>query len=280
MSLKLPQFSAGSVLWEKFINLQSETLFVPKPAGCVRVVTFNAHFGKDPSAIAWLFKHNANLNQADVILLQEVEEIRGEKVSRVTKLARALKCEYIYEPARELRLRSGTHGIAILSRLPVRPLATIPLRYFELPLRHRPRIALKAEVTAGGGKVVIYNVHLDATLNHRERLAQLADVLDDAQQHDKEPVVVGGDFNTVPLLLLGRAVPVFYSNQKKKLYAYLKRRGFETRCQAAGHTLRSGIVRFQLDGIYTKRAPVIQCAVERSMRVSDHYPLWADVKIN
>lgn len=254
--------------------------FAPKAAGSVRVVTFNAHHGSDPQAIAKLFKGNANLALADVVLLQEVEEHERDRVSRITRIARALKCQYKYVPARHLRLTKGTHGIAMLSRLPLTGTAAINLPYYELPLRHRPRIALKAELQIGQKRCCVYNVHLDTTLNHLERVGQLKAVIDDIQiQHSKTPIILAGDFNTIPLFMLARSIPVFYSNQKKKLHNYLSRRGLSTTCQTAGYTLRSGLVRFQLDGIYTKNAVVTQCAVERAVKISDHFPLWADIKL-
>ncbi len=252
-----------------------------KPPGCLRVATFNVHFGKKVLAIAEALRYNPNLAQADIILFQEIEHHAKEIVSRAAKIARVLGMEHSYVPARKLQLKNGTHGIAILSRQPLRGAQTISLPYYiNFPLRHKPRIALRVEINFVGKAVSIYNIHLDTTLNSRERLAQLQTVMNDIYlQAGKSAIILGGDFNTAPLFFLGRMIPVFYSNQKKKLRTYLKSVGFDTRCQTVGRTMRQGGMYFQLDGIYTKTAPVVQFAVEKSVRVSDHFPLWADIKI-
>lgn len=252
---------------------------LPKAAGCLRVVTLNVHFGQKVMEITEAFKSNSNLAAADIILLQEIEAHERERFSRASRIAKGLGFGYVYAPARKLVLQKASHGLAILSRLPFAEVEIIQLPYFELPLRHRPRIALKAQLQLGKKHLLVYNVHLDATINHRERLAQLQAVLNHMDRLREIPVILGGDFNTIPLLMLGRAVPVFYSNQKKKLKTFLRRRGFETRCQAVGHTLKRGMARFQLDGIYTKELPVAQFAVERTVKISDHFPLWADIKV-
>src|SRR5438552_2059887 len=81
----------------------------------MRIVTFNVHYCKNPNLVAEAFKKNANLRDADVILLQEVEEHVREEISRVKKIAQALQMEHAYAPARNIAAM-GTHGLAIVSR--------------------------------------------------------------------------------------------------------------------------------------------------------------------
>ncbi len=73
---------------------------IQKAPGCIRVATFNVHFGRNPTAIAQLFKANENLAQADVVLLQEIEHRTREKLARTAKVARAMKWNYVYIPNR------------------------------------------------------------------------------------------------------------------------------------------------------------------------------------
>ncbi len=141
-------------------------------------------------------------------------------------------------------------------------------------------MAVGFEVNVNGTAVKIFNVHLSGALNFGERIEQLDAVVQSAGSAGSGPIILGGDFNTIPLLMLGRTVPVFFSNQKEKVYEYLEGAGFETRqSREAGHTFRKSIARFQLDGVYTKNASVVQCGVERSTKISDHFPLWADVQV-
>lgn len=275
-TISLPPF--GGSLIRRIIGGESAT-FIPKTPDCIRVVTLNVHFGKDTDKIAQSLKGNPNLAEADIIMLQEIEAHRSEGAVRAARIARALKFKFVYAPARDIFLKRGTHGLAILSRKPLRKVRIIKLPLYKLLLRSRPRIALAATAILHGKKIKLYNVHLDTTLNLNERVAQVQKVLGELDQAETDPVVLGGDFNMIPLLLVGRGVPVFYSNQKKKFHAFLRKQGFETKCETSGYTLRRGMVRFQLDGVYTKNASIIQSRVERSVRVSDHFPLWADILV-
>lgn len=256
------------------------TKIMQKPPGCIRVATFNVRFGRRVSEIAQSFKQHSNLAQADVILLQEIEQRSQEIIPRVTRLAKLLNMDYVYVPSRRLPLLRGTHGAAILSRLPLQAATAIRLPVYPL-LRLHPRVAISAELDFLGRKIKIYNVHLNGSLNYKKRAAQLSEVIKHIyRDENNQPVILGGDFNTIPLVTLaGTSIPLFYSNQKKKLHAFLKSRGFETSCQHAGHTSRWGLVQFQLDGIYPKNGKVAQYGVERQIRLSDHFPLWADIRV-
>lgn len=280
MDLSLPE--AGIEFIQQVISRNKIPPFLPKPKGVLRVSTFNVHFGERPEVLAKTIKQNKNLAQSDILLFQELEELDSERVSRSTKIARALKADFFYIPARALESKKGTHGLAVFSRLPFAKAESVPLPYINLPLRHRPRVALKVELEAPTAKLLVYNVHLDTTINHKERVGQVEAVLEHLKKTGENgPVILAGDFNTIPLFLLGRAIPIFYSNQKKKLHAFLRKQGFQTKCQRSGHTHRSGgLIRFQLDGIFTKNCSVMQYGVERGVKISDHFPLWADIKIN
>ena len=251
-----------------------------KAPGCLRLVTFNVRFGRKIAEIAHSFKNYPNLAQADVILLQEIEDHHKEKTPRAAHLAKLLQMDYVYVPSRRLPLSRGTHGSAILSRWPLREATAIRLPVYRF-LRLHPRVALSAELDFFGRKIKIFNIHLNGSLNYKKREAQLNEIVKLIDRdNSRKPVILAGDFNTIPLLTLAdTSLPIFYSNQRKKLHAFLKRRGFETNRLRAGHTSRWGLLRFQLDGIYPKNARVAQFGVERQVRLSDHFPLWADIKV-
>ena len=59
------------------------------------------------------------------------------------------------------------------------------------------RIALITELDNGAKPLVIYNLHLESRGNDRLRLAQLEEVLADAQRYSPETsVIIAGDLNT------------------------------------------------------------------------------------
>jgi endonuclease/exonuclease/phosphatase family metal-dependent hydrolase len=244
------------------------------PGDALRVVTFNVHFGADVPALAGAIRSNPELRQADVLLLQEIEKHPGD--DRAAELAQALSLNLVYAPARIEG--DGTHGLAILSRYPLSDLEVIRLKQYDLGFRGtRRRIAMAATVHLPGRDVRVYNVHLDTRLKPEERLLQLEPVVDEAM---KQPVaLVGGDFNTinaVTSLLPLVPVPVPGFSQAAGLDAYMKSKGFATPFERIGRTHHFPM---RLDAVYARGLTVEREGKEMSVDVSDHYPLWVDVKV-
>ncbi|MBI4482464.1 MAG: hypothetical protein HY652_06190 [Acidobacteria bacterium] len=57
----------------------------------------------------------------------------------------------------------------------------------------------------------------------------------------------------------------------------MRERGFATGFAAGGFTMRRGFFRFRLDSVFTRGVEVREGAVERSVRGSDHLPLWVEL---
>jgi len=243
----------------------------------IRIVSFNVHYAKKPSSIAQAILANSKLAAADVILLQEVEYHLAEGRGRADKIAENLSMECVYAPAR-IRGANGTHGLAVLSRLPVLEVEIVPLPFFRLAFRSRRRIALRVVVETSSGPVQIYNVHLDTTINAAHRLDQLRAVIENFQNHTQLPTVIAGDFNTIQARFLMRKVPIFFADQRKKITAYLSQHGYSTR-RIRGYTMKQGLIRFRLDGIYVNGPQIVDSGVERSVKISDHAPIWVDLSI-
>ena len=230
-----------------------------RPGDDLRVVTFNVHFG------------------ADVLLLQEIESHPGGD-DRAAKLADALNLNLVYAPARIEG--DGTHGLAILSRYPLSDLEVIRLKHYDMGLggfRARRRIAMAATVHLPDRDVRVYNVHLDTRLKPEERLLQLEPVVAEAV---KQPAaLVGGDFNTinaVSSLLPLVPVPVPGFSQAAGIDAYMRSKGFATPFERIGRTHHFPM---RLDAVYARGLQVEREGKETSVDVSDHFPLWVDVKV-
>lgn len=252
--------------------------YEPAPAirpDALRVVTFNVHYGADVPAIAGAIRSNPHLSQADVLLLQEIESHPGD--DRAAKLARALNLDLVYAPARHEG--DGTHGLAILSRYPLSDLEVIGLKRYDLGYRGtRRRIAMAATVHVPGRQVRVYNVHLDTRLTPDERLQQLEPVMAEAVK--QSAAIIGGDFNTitaVPALLPLVPVPVPGYSQASGLDAYMKSQGFAAPFAGIGRTHRFPM---RLDAVFARGLKVEAFAKETSVDVSDHFPLWVDLKVN
>jgi len=244
-----------------------------EPRDALRVVTFNVHFGADVLGLARAIRSNPRLIRADVLLLQEIESHPGD--NRAAKLAETLNLNLVYAPARIEG--DGTHGLAILSRYPLADLEVLRLEQYDLGFRAiRRRIAVAATVQLPGRTVRVYNVHLDTRLTPEERLRQLAPVVAEAL---KQPAaIIGGDFNTITAvtsLLPFVPLPVPGFSQATGLDAYMHGKGFATPFAGIGRTHRFPM---RLDAVFARGLEVEGFDKETSVDVSDHFPLWVDVR--
>lgn len=243
----------------------------------LRIACFNVHYGREPLKLAQSLRDNKELSQADILLIQEIENHAREGSSRAAQLAAVLGFNYVYAPARTTE-SGGTHGLAIFSRYPLRDIEVIQLPQYNLHFNTRSRIALAATVEVGETALRVYNLHLDTRLNPDERREQLRPALERARAQPLARVVVGGDFNTSPFRWLGHVFPVFRSNQANTLDQYMHAQGFETRFVRGGPTTtRRRFMPFRLDTLYTRGLQVRASGVAYTVAGSDHVPVWIEV---
>jgi len=184
------------------------------PPGKLNVAVFNAERGNRFEGIRALLTEHAELRDADVVLLSEVDWGMARSGNRhVTReLAAALGMGYAFGvefleltkgEAAELEAPGDNtysfHGNAILSRLPL-----LNARIVRLPrrcswaegsqLRIGGRMAMLAEVETAKGSVTLASVHLENRTDPRGRLDQMKAVL---QAIDNgSAAIVAGDLNT------------------------------------------------------------------------------------
>lgn len=223
---------------------------------------------------------------ADVIALQEADRhtlrAGGQHVAR--ELARSLKMNFARaatptpseeEPKKkqwyldfEERIRVGEEGdtgVAILSRLPLTRVARVELPWAECPWR--PRLAMRASVPFAGGLLHVFNAHIDPHAGLSEQLEQHRAVLDLADETcAAEPTVIVGDFNTL--------IP----SARDAARAFLESRGFVSPQRSGTGTWRAGPLRLHADWIFVRGVRVRRWGVGRGLRVSDHWPLWAELE--
>ena len=180
----------------------------------------------DIRVINWNIERGLRLRQiidfcasqhADLLILQEVDlnARRTHRLNIAEEIARRLKMNYVF--AREFQeLTQGSrtspayHGQATLSRYPITNPRVIRFRRqsdFWRPRWYLPRtspfqerlggrIALVTQVEFAGRHATVYNLHLESRGDNRLRLAQLDEVLRDAERYTaRSPVLVSGDFN-------------------------------------------------------------------------------------
>jgi endonuclease/exonuclease/phosphatase family metal-dependent hydrolase len=246
-----------------------------EPRGKLRIVSFNVHYALDVPALAESIRTSATLGDADVFLIQEIEDHQKEGQSRARRLAILLALNFVYAPARRTD-DGGTHGLAILSRYPLEDIEVLPLPQFDLKYNTRRRIALGATVRVGDQSLRVYNLHLDTRINAAQRLEQLRPAVEAALRHCGGQLAVGGDFNTASVRWAWNVVPVFRSNQAAAVDAFMKERGFAAPLEKDGATSNRWL-KFRLDALYARGLSATAAGVERGVEVSDHFPVWVEV---
>lgn len=248
------------------------------PGDSLRVVTYNIQDGGAPAeTIAQAFMADPDLARADVVLLQEEEAYDSEGAPRAEKLAQLLGMGWFYAPARPNLSGVGTFGDAILSRYPMTNLEVMDLPHADGKLQ---RTATSADLDVGGTTYHVITLHLDTTLNITNRVAQLHPAVID----EPPRTLVGGDFNTNPYIWDSGEVPVVPSSvvidtdQAPQIDDYMRGIGFANDTANLGPTEVKYGISSRLDAIYARDVDLGTGAVARSIGLSDHWPVWIDVK--
>jgi endonuclease/exonuclease/phosphatase family metal-dependent hydrolase len=163
----------------------------------LRVMTYNIHHGEgldgkvDLLRIAELIRDE----KADIVALQEVDRgvARTAKRDLPAELAALTGMTAVF--ANNYHFQGGEYGNAILSRFPVRRWTNTPYRML---IPNEQRGILQAILDVGGREVVFMNTHIDYRPDDKERWANLDEIEGLAAQYSGTPLVLCGDFNSVP----------------------------------------------------------------------------------
>jgi endonuclease/exonuclease/phosphatase (EEP) superfamily protein YafD len=225
----------------------------------IKVVSYNIDDGlKVEQATRELGLYNP-LRGSDFILLQEMDE------HGTYKIAHNLQYNYLYYPATRPKRNARNFGTAILSRWPL-----INPQKLILPHKHptnkQLRIAAKATALLPDRQVVLYSVHTETyTVIVRHRKAQLQALVDDIGPGE-QPVIVGGDFNTVSWRSIRRL---------KRLFGRI---GMQRASAGAGTTVKKYYTRpSAADHIFTRGFTVKDRGALHSTLASDHFPVWVEL---
>jgi endonuclease/exonuclease/phosphatase family metal-dependent hydrolase len=245
----------------------------------LRVVAWNMEYTDELDAQVDALLTHPELKDADVYLLSEVDRCstRNDVRRAARYMAQKLQAEYVYGiEFVELsigRTIGGDTGQAIVSRRPLTG-AALTCHTQEFPWatdkgepRIGQRVVLHADIPAGSTSIRVHSVHLESRdALGEKRAAQIKQVLDRAQALGCErPQIVAGDFNawypTAPELTL------------------MKQTGFADALAAAGDTGETDTRGTRLDYMWVRGLTVSAGGVLRDVKLSDHFPLWADLTV-
>ena len=254
----------------------------PWPRDSFRILSWNIERGLQFRRILDFLR----TSQADLLLLQEVDlNARRTRYRDIaSELAQCLNLNYVFgiefqELSEGTAARPAYHGMATLSRWPLSKARIIRFRdqsSFWKPRWYVPnlatfqrriggRIALVAEATIHGHKVVTYNLHLESRGDDELRVRQLNEVLADCRRYVARPgFVVAGDFN-LDAGSGGAARALGDAGFRDAV-------GSPERPTTPAHVLSHGRA---IDWIFVSDTSECQGWVHYEIQASDHYPVSA-----
>ena len=249
----------------------------PSSPTSVRIVSYNIRWrgGDDLIKLIELFRSDAEIGRATILGLQEVDRNRKrtDNVNTARQMAEALGMYYAWAApptveTKDKKLQEEETGVAILSVYPLIDVTRIVLPN-EGP-HGRRRVALGATVKIDQRPVRVYSVHAELRMSNEERLEQFKAVLYDVQTNYAkiERVVVLGDFNTVSAKDVGETTSLFTAAK------------FSTPFTNNLTTWKTFILEFKLDWLWLRGLTATEFGIDKKVRLSDHWPLWAVVKLN
>jgi endonuclease/exonuclease/phosphatase family metal-dependent hydrolase len=218
----------------------------------VRVVTFNIAFARQIDRSIALFQQAPELQSADVVALQEMDE------EGTDRLARAVGLNYVYFPATVHPQHGRNFGNAVLSRWPLEEPTKSCLPH-EGRFNRAHRIAVAATVVRPDARIRTVSLHLSTILEapRGARRAQALAALDIVGPHYTH-AIVAGDVN-------GSSIGEVF-----------ERHGYVWGSRGLGRTIKW----FAWDHIFLRGFRVASAGVVRDNRgASDHRPVWAELEI-
>ena len=226
----------------------------------LKVVNWNISFSKRVDEAIQALKGVEELQDADILLLQEME------TEGVDQIARNLGYDYVYYPASVHSRHGNDFGEAILSKWPIVQHAKVILPN-TVPAINPTRIAVRAEIFVDGIQVNVYNTHLETIWMLQKKGNTQVDYLADQVEGDGDSVVLGGDFNT------------WNQGSIDYLEARLGQSGMKRVSARTGYTFTYHGLKLTLDHMFAQGVSNYDSGVWRETNVSDHFPLWAVLQL-
>jgi endonuclease/exonuclease/phosphatase family metal-dependent hydrolase len=254
---------------------QAATLRKHAPgAGDVKVVSYNIRWrgGDDLKRLTKLFHEDPEIGSAAILALQEVDrrKKRTGNSNTVRVLADELGLHYAWAapPSPDPNDEEET-GVALLSVYPLSDVKRIVLPHAG-PNRRR-RVALGATVEIDGQRWRIYSAHAETRISVDKKMEQFNAILEDLSSYPANtPAIVMGDFNTWEPSADDKTIKLFTNAGLKTPFT-------------GKSTFRRKVllvpIEFRLDWVWLRGLEATSHGIDRQIEVSDHWPLWTNVRL-
>ena len=240
----------------------------------MKVISYNIRWrsGDDLQTLIKFLQEDPEIGRASILALQEVDrhKQRTGHNNTVKTIADALGMYYVWAaPPTANPTDEEETGVAILS---VYPLSDV--RRIVLPNpgpNKRRRVALGATVEMPNHRWRVYSAHAETRITMGKKLEQYKAVLDDLAQFPADiPALIMGDFNTWEPNIDGKV---------RKLFSEA---GLKTPFKDNSTFRRKVLfvpIELKLDWVWLRGLEAATFGIDRNVEVSDHYPLWTNVKM-
>jgi len=150
------------------------------------------------------------------------------------------------------------------------------LRFRRIVLPHegpnrRRRVALAATVRIYGKDFRVYSMHGETRIAMDKKVEQMNTLIQDLKRFPENmPVILVGDFNTWEGSAEGKTLKLF---REAGLYTPF----------GSQSTFRARVlfvpIEFRLDWVWLRGVQAVTYGIDKKVSLSDHYPLWANVKV-
>jgi len=240
----------------------------------LKIVSYNIRWrsGDDLKKMIELMQNDPEIGGASILGLQEVDrrKKRSGQCNTAKMIADGLGLHYAWAapPAAKATDEEET-GVAILSVYPLSDVRRIVLPH-PGP-NGRRRVALGATIDIDKRHWRVYTAHAETRIAFDKKLEQFKEILNDLAQYPANmPAIVMGDFNT------------WEPGAGRKIIKLFSDAGLKTTF-GDQPTLRQKIlfvpIELELDWVYLRGLEVASYGVNRKIEISDHWPLWTNVKL-
>jgi endonuclease/exonuclease/phosphatase family metal-dependent hydrolase len=237
----------------------------------LKVVSYNIRWrgGEELQQLIKLLREDPEIGGAQVIGLQEVDrnKKRTGNANTARQMADALGMRYAWAaPPDSDGDGEEETGVALLSSYPLSDVERVVLEG-EGP-EGRRRVAVGATLRVGRVSLRVYSVHAETRMPVEKKVGHWRTVLEDLKRFPEVGgAIILGDFNT----LKQKDV-----NAARKLFADA---GFTTPFPDDKTTWKTLIVELKLDWLWLRGLDTTSFGIDKSVDLSDHWPLWAKVKL-
>jgi endonuclease/exonuclease/phosphatase family metal-dependent hydrolase len=267
--LFLPRADVDLLESGKAVNVRQQS---SSPAE-IKILSYNIRWrsGDDLKTLIKLFQTDPEIGNAKILALQEVDRRKKRSGNNNTAkmIADELGMHYVWAaPPTPKPGDEEETGVAILSVYPLSDVQRIVLPH-KGP-NGRRRVALGATVELENRRWRVYSAHSETRIAVSKKLEQFKALLDDLAHYPANmPAIIMGDLNT------------WEPNADGKTSKFFLDAGLKTPFGGEA-TFRRRVLfvplELKLDWVWLRGLEAASCGIDRKIEVSDHFPLWTNLK--